>query len=299
MKGKSSNQNHCGRFLYENAKKLRLDPAKILFSSNDADVLNEKEYQAYLLHAFLSEGKMKHYRIFQPIPTDFTNYWNAKFFSRIIIITGALWRMALQQINNYRCTVYAFYSMSLKMLKDLNFWDVDLIPEDERIMFKALFKYGKKFKVIPLYITTSGSPVCGKSMLNTFVEQYKQIRRWAWGASEFAYSVRKLAAIKKIDYKSLILPIVNQIRISTEWSLSSIILMVGGFLPGILNPEFAQTEIAQIYPIILSSILSLTTLLIIMIINFELKFIPKKPEREGLKFYFHTIFQWIFMPVVG
>lgn len=299
IKGKSSNQNHCGRFLYDKIQDLNIDPAKVLISSNDADVLNDNQYHTYLLHKFLSEGENNHCRIYQPIPTDFTNYWNAKFFSRLIIITGALWRMALQHSNNHRCTVYSFYSMSLKMLKDIDFWDVDLIPEDERTMFKALFRFGSKFKVVPMFILTTGNSIQGLSVIDTFIEQYKQIRRWAWGASEFAYSVKRVLTCNKVDYKVVFRPILNQLRISTEWALSSLLLLFGGILPGVINSNFAETQFAQIYPMILSSILSSSSILIILLIILELKIIPKKFQSRGFFRQLVNISQWIFMPIIG
>jgi len=299
LKGKASNQNHSGRFVYEEIQKLGIDPAKVLLSSNDADVLNDPQYQAYLLHTYLSNGDNKDNCIYQPIPTDYNNYWEATFFSRIIISTGVLWRIALQARADYRCTVYSFYSMTLKTLNDIGFWDVDLIPEDERTMFKALEAFGLKFKVIPLFILTRGSPVKGDHIIHSFREQYVQIRRWAWGASEFAHSVTRYMNADAAKKKALLMPIVNQIRTSTEWSLASLFLMFGGALPGILVPEFSWTQLGHVYPIILSSFMSLATLLIFAIVILDVRIAPKRPKDRGPLFTILTYSQWLFAPIVG
>ncbi len=299
LKGKAANQNHGGRFLYRELKKEGIDPAKVLITSNDGDVLNHKQYHAYLLYKFLSEGDKKHTRIYQPVPTDYTDHWDANFFSRLIITIGVQWRLALQQRNNYRCTVYSFYSMSMKTLKDIDFWDVDLIPEDERTMFNALFKFGKDFKVIPLFIPTSGKPVQAPNMLLAFREQYKQIRRWAWGASEFAKSFTKAIERKDVPWKVKILPIFNQVRTSLEWVLSSILPLFGGTMPLLLNERFRSTTLAYALPTLLTTLMELASLMSLLIIYIEWKIAPQRPKNRGFFFKIFTFAQWILMPYVG
>lgn len=299
LKGKSSNENHCGRFLYDRVTELGIDPGKVLFTSNDADVLNDRCYHACLLHTYLSAGEDRDCHIFQPIPTDYHNYWDAHFFSRIIITTGTLWRITLQMRGDYRCTVYSFYSMSLKALHDIGFWDTDQIPEDERTMFKAILAFGSRFRVQPMFVLTRGSPVRGKDAIGSLKEQYIQIRRWAWGASEFAHSMSKYRDAPEDVKRVLKAPIFNQLRTSTEWSLSSIILMFAGYLPGLLHPEFLLSPVGQVYPFILSVIMSLGTIMVVGIIVLNKELAPQQPADRGYAFAFWSLAQWIMLPIVG
>lgn len=299
LKGKSSNQNHGGRYVYEEITKLGIDPAKVLLTSNDSDVINHPQYIPYLLYKFLLEGENKLKRIYQPVPTDFTDHWEAHFFSRLIVSLGVQWRLALQQRNNYRCTVYAFYSMSLQTLKEIGFWDVDLIPEDERTMFNALFTYGKDFKVIPMFITTAGKPVQGKTFWLSFREQYIQIRRWAWGASEFAHSFTASIKNKHVPWRAKALPLFNQVRTSMEWSLTSVLPMFGGFMPGLLNESFRATNISYTLPSLMFILFNLSTIMLIFIVTIEYRIAPKRPQNKGFFFNMFTFAQWILMPYVG
>lgn len=299
MKGKAANENHGGRFLYKKLEEVGIDPAKVLITSNDADVLNHEQYQAYLLFKFLSEGEKKHTRIYQPVPTDYSGHWDSNFFSRLIITIGVQWRLALQQRNNYRCTVYSFYSMSVKTLNEIGFWDVDLIPEDERTQFNALFTFGKDFKVVPLFIPNSGNPVQASTMWLGFKEQYKQIRRWAWGASEFAHSFTKALKHRNVPWNVKLMPIFNQIRTSVEWVLTSILPMFGGTMPLLLNEKFRSTTLAYALPTILSTLMGLASVMTIVIIYIEWKIAPKRPKEKSIFFKIFTFVQWILMPYVG
>lgn len=298
IKGKSSNQNHGGRFLYNKIQEVGINPKKVLLTSNDSDMLNHKQYVPYLLFKFLSSGKNKHKRIYQPVPTDYYNHWNSSFFSRLIITIGVQWRLALQQRNNYRCTVYSFYSMSLKTLNEIGFWDTDLIPEDERTQMKALFTYGADFKVVPLFIPAVGRAVQGENIWKRFKEQYKQILRWAWGASEFAAAMTLATKNKNIPLKSKLFFMFNQIRTSTEWVLTSILPLVGGIIPILLNEEFRETNLAFALPRQLQNLMLLSSFMIIVILYIESQLAPKKPHKNIFTKVFYFL-QWIFLPYVG
>lgn len=299
IKGKAANENHAGRFFYDKLGELGIDPANVLITSNDADMINHREYQAYLLYKFLLEGDDKHYRIYQPIPTDFTDVWNASFFSRLIISLSVQWRIALQQRDDYRTTVYSFYSMSMKTLKEIGFWDTDLIPEDERTQFNAMFTFGEKFRVIPLFMIVSGKPVQAPTFWKAFKEQYIQLRRHAWGASEFAHSFTLALKKRDVSWKVKLLPIFNQMRTSVEWTTGSILPMIGGIMPGLLNESFRTTILAYSMPTLVTLLMQMSSVLLVLIIYIEYKIAPKRPEGKGLWFKFFTFGQWFLLPYVG
>lgn len=299
VKGKASNENHGGRFVYAELEKVGIKPEHVLITSNDADVLNHLQYHAYLLYKYLLEGEKKDCRIYQPVPTDYTDHWDANFFSRLLITQGVQWRLALQQRNNYRSTVYSFYSMSMKMLKEIDFWDVDLIPEDERTQFNALFHFGRDFKVIPLFIPTSGKPIQAATAWQALKEQYKQIRRWAWGASEFAHAFTSALKHKDVPWRVKILPMFNQMRSAVEWVLSSILPMIGGSIPILMNSEFRSTTLAHTLPSLISTLMGLSSMLVIVIIYIEWKIAPKRPSEKSIWFKIFTFVQWVLMPYVS
>jgi hypothetical protein len=298
LKGKASNQNHAGRFVYKELTSRGINPERVLLTSNDADMMNHKEYIPYLIYKFLLEGENGHKRIYQPVPTDYSGVWDARFFSRIIVTLGVQWRLALAQRNNYRLTVYSFYSMSLKTLHDIGFWDIDNIPEDERTMFKAIFTYGKDFRVIPLFIPTAGRPVQAQKFVAAVKEQYIQMRRWAWGASEFAHAFIKSVETKDIPWRVKILPLINQVRTAVEWSLSSVLPMFGGMIPGLVNEKFRLTELSYAVPSVMSLLFSISASMILLIILVDLRLAPK-PQKQGFFFRISTFAQWILVPFVG
>jgi len=280
LKGKASNENHCGRFAYRKMVELGIDPGRVLISSNDSDMRIEPHFPAYLLHEYLSEGADRDRRIYQPIPSDFGDYWGASFFTRMLILSGVLWRITLQVRGGTRCTVFSFYSMSMKALNDIGYWDPDVIPEDERTMFKAIERFGSRFKVHPLFVLTRGSSIRGDGFLGAVSEQYVQILRWAWGASEIAHSLAAYARLGREGRKALRGPILNQVRSATEWSLAPIILVFGGLVPGFIDPWFAFTPFGRVYAAAMVAITLISTAFLVCTIWLERVIAPPRPEGE-------------------
>lgn len=279
LKGKASNENHCGRYVYEKLVELGIDPGRVLVSSNDSDMCIEPHFPAYLLHEYLSEGAERDKRIYQPIPSDFGDYWKASFFTRMLILSGVLWRITLQVRGGTRCTVFSFYSMSMKALHDIGYWDPDVIPEDERTMFKAIERFGRRFKVHPLFVLVRGSSIRGRGFLGAVSEQYVQIRRWAWGASEIAHSLSVYSSLCREDRRAMRRPILNQIRSAAEWSLAPIILVFGGLLPGIADPWFPYTPFGQAYAVVMTVITLVSTAFLLCTIRLERIIAPPKLDQ--------------------
>lgn len=300
LKGKASNENFAGRFTYDKLIELGIDPAKVLVSSNDADMKIESEYPGYLLHSYLSEGDNRDNVIYQPIPADLEDYWKASFFTRMLVLSGILWRITLQVRGGLRCTVFAFYSMSMKTLNNIGFWDADVIPEDERTMFKAINAFGPDFHVHPLFIITKGVSVRGEGLAGAAAEQYTQIRRWAWGASEIAHSMSLFSGLDEKGKKAIFMPILNQIRSAVEWSLAPMLLVFGGFLPGFVSPEFAQSTAGEAYALAMTIIAAISTLLLLCTIVLESRIAPPRPDsRRTASARILGFAQWFLTPAVS
>jgi len=300
LKGKASNENHAGRFAYDALLRLGIEPGRVLVSSNDADMQIERQYPAYLLYTYLSEGPGRDHTIYQPIPADLGDYWTASFFTRMLVMSGILWRITLQVRGGLRCTVFAFYSMSMKTLRDIDFWDADVIPEDERTMFKAITAFGRSFHVRPLFVMTRGASIRGDGLAGSAVEQYAQIRRWAWGASEIAHSLSTYRCLDRAARKAMILPILNQVRSAVEWSLAPLLLVFGGFLPGFVDPAFALSPAGRVYALAMTGVAIASTFLLLCTMALEGLIAPPRPEsKSSVPTLLFGFAQWFLTPAVS
>ena len=143
VKGKSSNEAYAGKI----AKRVLVDEKKydinfMTVSSKDADGVFSKKYLSALTYEFLT-SKSPYLTFWQPVILYYTNIWRVPAPIRVMNSLGSVWQMALNSRTD-RLINFSMYSLSLKLLDEVGYWDVDVIPEDFRIFFKSFFaKDGK------------------------------------------------------------------------------------------------------------------------------------------------------------
>ncbi len=293
--GKASNENFAAREFYKQNLKFAIPIENILITSNDADYRHEPNYFAYLTYTFLKTDK-RYSAIFQPIPIFYNNIWKVPIVSRIIATFAAQWQMAVtfkpERFINFSC-----YAINLRSLNEVGYWDTNIIPEDERLFWKTTIKYGDDAKVIPLYIPVFGDAVLGDTYWKSIKEQYKQLRRWAWGASEMTFSIPNVIQHKELSrYKKFYL-LFQQLRNSFERSLAPIIITFGDLIPE-LNSHYQKLSLSYTMPSLISRIMTVSTLLVVIILFFEAKLAPKRGKEKILKNAFSYV-GWVTYPLVS
>ena len=295
--GKASNENHGARELYIYLKKKKIDTRKVIITTNDSDSRNNIWYMAKLTYEFL-EQDMPERRIYQPIPMFYNNIWTVPFFSRIIATFSAQWQMSLA-LKPHRYVNFSSYAMCMESLHAIGYWDPDIIPEDERAYWKAVGLYGSDMRVVPLFIPVFLDAVKGRSLKRTFTEQYIQIRRWAWGASEVAYSMQTILKNPNVPVYLQYIYLFQQLRKSFEWAIAPFILLFGLSFPILVNPEFARSILAYSLPNILSKLLTISTVLMIAVFYLEAVFAPPKPTEWSFLRKGFSFLSWITFPFIS
>src|ERR671923_2896770 len=97
-----------------------------------------------------------------------------------------MWRSVLPE----KLQSFGSYSTTLHMVHDVGYWATDAIPEDSRFYWRSFFRYAGTFRAEPLFIPVYGDAVRARSYPRTLVQQYMQIRRWAWGVTDIPYYIR-------------------------------------------------------------------------------------------------------------
>ncbi len=204
--GKSSNEAFGGKYAYAqlvDTKKIDLDFATI--SSMDTDSLFDRQYFAYLTYSFLTSTRP--YNCFwQSANVNYNNFWKVPAPVRIVAFFNSIVRISLlmqgdRLINN------STYSLSLKMLAGIGFWDTDVIPEDYRIFFKAFFLLKGNAWVEPIFLNTTIDAPQSEGYWATIKNKYDQEHRWSWGVSDFPLSSILLSRERLLGIISHDLPV--------------------------------------------------------------------------------------------
>lgn len=297
VKGKSSNEAYAGREVYEKlfvSGKLDLDYATV--TSVDADSIFDKQYFAYLSYKFLSDP-LRYNKFWQSSIVFYNNLWEVPSPTRIIAFFGSLYRTALL-VQGDKLLTHATYSLSFKLLKNIDFWDVDVIPEDYRIFFKAFYKNQGQIWVDPIFLRTSGDAVHSGGYINSLKSRYEQERRWSWGISDQPLFIKWWFTVPGVPFFRKTVLLLQVLLDHILWPVNWFIITIAANIIPLVNPVYSRTSLGYTLPHLAGTILTFGLLAIVALIYIDYK---NRPEHIKLPWYRKMFFpfEFILMPVIG
>lgn len=299
VKGKSSNQAFAAKRAYkELIKKRKLDIDFMTVSSVDADVLFDRQFYSYLAYAFLTSSD-PHFAFWQSANVNYNNFWKVPSFTRIISFFGSLWRTSIL-VQHIRLIPNSVYSLSFKLLHNLDYWDTDVIPEDYRIFFKAYFRTKGRVIVEPIFLKTSMDAAESNSYIRSLMNKYHQERRWSWGISDDALYIRWYLTIKGVPFFKKTLLVANVVMDHILWPVNWFFITVSANAVVILNPVFSRTNLGYTLPQLSGFILTLCLLsLVVMIyVDYTMRSRSVFAKQSKIRQFLFPL-EFIFMPIGG
>ncbi len=297
VKGKSSNEAFGGRVAYEKLYATnKYDLAYATVSSVDADAIFDKQYFAYLTHDFLINPH-RYLRFWQSANVYYNNLWKVPAPIRIISFFGSMYRTSLL-VQKDRLITNSTYSLSFKLLQDIDFWDVDVIPEDYRIFFKAFYRNKGNIWAEPIFLKTSLDAPQSSTYIKSLQNKYQQERRWAWGASDDSLFIKWWLTVPDVPFYRKTMLLLDVLLDHFLWPVNWFIITVAANIMPLINPVYSRTELGYTLPQIAASILTICLLAIVALIYIDFQ---HHPENKKLPLYRKILFplEFALMPIVG
>ena len=297
MAGKSSNIAWAGH----RVKEIVIDPLKIpyeniIVSIFDIDTNVPQNFFACLTYHYLTADKPLR-SSFQPIPIYTNNIWQAPAFSRIFAFSNTFWQM-MQQSRSERLVTFSSQSIGFKALVDIDFWQPNVVNEDSRIFWQCLLFYDGDWQTVPLFYPVYMDANVDPSFWQTFKNQYKQIRRWAYGVENNPYFLfgflknKKIPLFKKWHHSWF------TIEMTHSLATNSLLIFLLGWLPLVLGgQEFKTTILAFNLPQLTSWIMMIAMIGIPTSAMLSILLLPKRPANFGRFKYFWMFIQWLLVPL--
>ena len=296
--GKSSAMAWGGRYLYRLLVRDRgMDPRRILVTDLDADYRVHPQYFAYLAWVHLTDPN-RETQLYQPIPYFHNNIWQAPMLQRLfaaVLTQLQMWRSVLPE----KLQSFGSYSTTLHLVHDVGYWATDAIPEDSRFYWKSYFRYGDRFRAVPLFIPIYGDAVRARGYWRSMAEQYLQARRWAWGVTDIPYVIENAIAHPEIPFWSRFWRIANLFGEHINWAIAPFVVMFGATVPLLINPAFAETTLGQNLPLFASVMLTMALVGLFVLVIVEHRIVPPRPPEWGPLQRILSYVQWIGLPFVG
>ena len=294
--GKSSNAAWAGKEFkkeLDKHKDWKIDSMTI--SSVDCDVALHPNHLAALTYMFLDDPH-RYRKIWQGAIVFYNNIeripWPMRVFNRMSSVINMAQLSRPDRLINF-----STYTLSLKLMDEINYWDTDVIPEDYRIFFKTYFATAGEVEVEPLFISVSADAAEADGFWSTYTNTYEQVKRWAWGASDDAYILKHYFLDTKAPFWDQTIRVFKVIEDHFMWPVNWFIITIGANMPPLLNENYSRTVIGKTLPQVSSTILTLSLVSLMAMIFIDLKARPKRDLPWWRKIL--SPFEFILLPVVG
>lgn len=266
----------------------------------DADnKLHEEYFRILSIYFFLSpERQMQSY---QPLPFLYNNIWRVPIFNRIVAISSTFWHL-IESGRKDKLRNFSSHAQPLSALMDMNYWSTGTIVEDGHQFWRSYIHFRGNYSVTPIFIPIYQDAVEESTYTTTLFAQYKQLRRWAYGAEDIGYMLqsfwkyrRELPIIKSVFH------LLQLLEGHIMWATAPLILTISSYTPKILNPHFAETPMYYNLSIVMGHLFSISILGILVSIWISFLTLPPVPHYMSLqkRIYLRTslIFQWFLLPL--
>ncbi|HSX02339.1 MAG TPA: hypothetical protein VLI05_03415 [Candidatus Saccharimonadia bacterium] len=295
--GKGGNITFAGRQLTEEIRARNIHPERVVVTTFDSDHRASANYFSYLSYLYASDPNRVR-KSFQPIPMFYNNIWDAPAPMRVIATGNSFW-ILMETMRPHRLRNFAAHAQSLAALIATDYWSVTSPVEDGHQFWRTYFAYDGDHEVVPVFTPIYQDAVLAGTYAQTIRAQYKQLRRWAYGISDFPYAVRQSVANPRIPWSNKVVQIWRLFEGHISWATSSITLTAVAWLPLLLNPQFSQQTLAHKLPDITSGILQISSVGIIVTVLISLISLPPRPARYRRSRSVFMLAQWLLLPVTS
>ncbi len=300
LPGKGSNTHYAAIGAKKLIDELSLDYSKIIVSNFDIDTRVHPQYFAYLTYKYLTHSNPTH-ASYQPIAVYNNNIWQSNPIVRVVASSTTFWLLT-DLSRSERLFTFSSHSMSFKALVEVGFWDKTIVTEDSRIFLQCLVKYNGDYQTVPLYLPVYMDTVDIGQFWRSLKNQYKQMRRWAWGVEHFPWMVRqfwfKSGEGRKVPFIKKMYYLWNQTEGVYSWATVPIIILIAGRLPLWLAGESEQaTALFQSAPYVLALLMRFAMIGLIVIAILYTLMLPIRPKGYGWHNYLIMALQWLMVPV--
>jgi cellulose synthase/poly-beta-1,6-N-acetylglucosamine synthase-like glycosyltransferase len=281
VKGKSSNLAWAARRVAEAwVDTGLLDPGRLVVTVCDADSRLHSKYLS-ALGGLVAREPAAQLHIFQPAILFYANHWRLHAPLRALNSIYSLYELA-RMVPSHRLVTQSTYSLTWWVARDVDFWDVDVIPEDSHMFFKVLFHFGRRVKVRPIFLPVYADAAEGPTLQRTLANTYLQIRRWAWGVSDVPYVVLGALRAPDMPWYTRLARMGWYIEEHFMWPTHWFLLTLGGLVPRLLNPAYAHSTLGLWQAGLISAIMGLCLPCLGIVIFIDWRLRPAHPDGEDL-----------------
>lgn len=275
-----------------------IDFSKVLVTTLDSDNRPHRTYFDYLTYEYIVHEDRQRLA-YQPLALFFGNIWDAPAPMRVIATGNSFWTI-ISSMRPHTLRNFASHSQPLDALVAMNFWSKRSIVEDGHQYWRSYFHFRGDYDVLPLYVPVYQDAVMSDTLKGTLVAQFKQLRRWAYGASDIPYVAANIfTRTRRVPLLPSLARLVRLIDSHVTLACIAFLIAFGGWVPLLINAESARDIAAHQLPEVISLIQRIAMIGLFITVYLSFKMLPPRPARYKRRRSVAMALQWVLMPVTS
>ena len=298
VSGKGGNITFAGQVLKTWLQDQDVRFNDVIVTTLDSDNHPYASYFDYVIYEYIVREDRKHLA-FQPVSLYFNNIWDAPAPMRVIATGNSFWNI-ISAMRPHTLRNFASHSQPMESLVEMNFWSTRSIVEDGHQYWRSYFYFGGKYSVVPIHVPIYQDAVLSDTYGKTLKAQFKQLRRWAYGASDIPYvAVRLFTRHRTVPFWPTVARLFRLIDGHVTLATIPILVTVGGWIPLLVNSQAARDIAAHQLPEVVSGVQRIAMVGLFITVFLGFKMLPPRPARYKRRRTLWMLLQWCLMPVTA
>jgi len=204
----------------------------------------------------------------------------------------------IQQARPEQLVTFSSQSISFQALVDVGYWQVNMVSEDSRIFWQCYLRYNGDWRTVPIHYPVYMDANVASTFLQTIKNQYKQIRRWLYGAENNPYFMFGFRQNKKISWREKVYHTFTTMEKTHSSATNAIIIFLLGWLPLAVGGEvFNRSVLSFNLPGLTRNIMLLAMFGLISSAIISVNLLPPRPVNYGRWKWVLMLLQWLLFPI--
>lgn len=308
--GASSNRAWGAKYAVTELERRGEDISKFLVTAPDGDLVFHKEYLAASSFKWITSNK-RNKKFYQTALYTFNNnYWDVPLLIRNLSISLTLPVLASSIMERSKRETFSCYTINLKLLKDVEYWDTSLAIDDTTFYWRPYFFLKGDWECEVFFIPLNADATYDDNYLENHKLQYKQYLRWGWGVISVPLALKLLFKNNTgVPLIERMFKIYHLFEVFVFWKVFAFLLVFGVPVVLFLNRDLQDFVIVYTVPTTISNLLTLASIFLIPTTIFKVLLIPPRPKSMSILKYFLlilieiplnilTLFTFSFLPFI-
>lgn len=298
VKGKGPNISYAAQQLEAHLKKEKIPLEHVIVTTLDCDNKTHEKYFDYLTYEYIMHENRRRMS-FQPLAIYFSNIWDAPAPMRVIAVGNSFWTIIVS-MRPHLLRNFAAHSQPMDALADMDYWSKVSIVEDGHQYWRSYFFFKGDYEVVPIHVPIYQDAVLSSTLKATMVAQFKQLRRWAYGASDVPYVATKLfRRHRKVPFWGGLVRFGVLLDSHVTLAVVAIMVGLGAWVPLLINPDASRDVVVHNLPQVVGLLQRFAMIGLFVTIILTLVMLPPRPVRYGRRRSVMMVLQWFLMPITA